>query len=173
MDIGFNVTGRLQGKRLSTDGSPARAAHDPLLACNHPRYLPLLTDDDLGRLNVTLNVAVDLQAAATNDLEPLANNLEVVAYDRLLPARRRADGALQTVGAVSTGRTRLRFGLGRRTTREHEIPRWFKLMEPRTNGIRRLGAPSQHSSIPSLRVPANSLVGCFCFDARVAMDALG
>src|ERR1700730_14261166 len=111
MDIGFNVTGRLQGNRLSTDDAQDRAAHDHLLACDHPRYLPLLTDDDLGRLNVTLNVAVDLQAAAANDLEPLANNLEIVAYDRLLAARRRADGALLTVRPVSTGRTRLRFGL--------------------------------------------------------------
>src|ERR1700730_9094828 len=119
MDIGFNVTGRLQGKRLSTDGSPARAAHDPLLACNHPRYLPLLTDDDLGRLNVTLNVAVDLQAAAANDLEPLANNLEIVANDRLLSVGWRGERPLGNVGPGRTGRTWLRFGLGRRTTREH------------------------------------------------------
>jgi hypothetical protein len=81
MDVGFDVTGGLQGDRLSTDDAQDRAAHDHLLACDHPRNLPLLTDDDLGRLNVTLDVAIDLQHAPANDLESLPNNHEIVAYD--------------------------------------------------------------------------------------------
>jgi hypothetical protein len=121
MDVGFDVTGGLQGDRLSTDDAQDCAAHDHLLACDHPSNLPLLTDDDLGRLNVTLDVAIDLQHAPTNDLEPLANNHEIVTYDRLLAARRRADGSLVT-GGSGRSRTRLQFELGRRITREHEIP---------------------------------------------------
>jgi hypothetical protein len=80
MDVGFNVTGGLQGNRLSTDDARDSAAHDDLLARDHPRHLSFLTDNDLGRANVTFNLTIDLQAAAANDLEPLANNLEIVAY---------------------------------------------------------------------------------------------
>jgi len=81
MDVGFDVTGGLQGNRLSADDTQDCAAHDHLLARDHPRNLPLLTDDDLGRLNVTLDIAIDLQHAPANDLEPLANNHEIVTDD--------------------------------------------------------------------------------------------
>jgi hypothetical protein len=107
MDVGFDVTGGLQGNRLSTDDARDSAAHDDLLARDHSRHLSFLTDDDLGRANVTFNLTIDLQAAAANDLEPLANNLEIVAYDRLLAARRRADGRLRPVGSGRTCRARI------------------------------------------------------------------
>jgi hypothetical protein len=77
------------------------------LARNHPRHFSLLSDDDFGRLNVTLNVPIDLQRAPANDPEPLANNREVIPDDGFLAARRRGEGPLYIV------RTRLRFGLGR------------------------------------------------------------
>jgi hypothetical protein len=86
MHVGFNVTGGLQGDRLSTDDAQHSAAHDHLLACDHSRHLPLLADEDLGRLNVTLNVAIDLKRAPANDPEPLANDLEVVPDDGFLTA---------------------------------------------------------------------------------------
>jgi hypothetical protein len=84
MDIGFHMAGRLQGNRVCANDTQYGAAYDHLLACDHPRHLPLLTDENLRRLNVTLYVAVDLQGAATNNLEPPTDDLEVVAYHRLL-----------------------------------------------------------------------------------------
>ena len=71
MDIGFDVTGGLQGNRLRADDTQDCATHDHLLTRDHPRHPPLLTDEDLGRLNVTLNVAIDLQHAPANDPQPL------------------------------------------------------------------------------------------------------
>jgi hypothetical protein len=86
MDIGFDVTGGLQGNRLRAHDTQDRATHDHLLARDHSGYSPLLTDEDFGRLNITLDVAINLQRAAANDLKPLANDLEIITYDRLLSA---------------------------------------------------------------------------------------
>jgi hypothetical protein len=57
-----------------------------LLTRDHPGHSTLLTDKNLCRLNVTLNVPIDLQRASTDDPEPLPNDFQVVAYDRLLSA---------------------------------------------------------------------------------------
>jgi len=57
-----------------------------LLARNHPGHSPPLTDENLGRLNITLDVTINLKRAPANDLESLANDLEIVTYDRLLSA---------------------------------------------------------------------------------------
>jgi hypothetical protein len=84
MHVGFDMTGGLEGNRARADDAQHCAAHDHLLACDHPRHLSLLTNENLGRLNVTLYVAIDLQRASAKDLEPLADDLEIVAYDRLL-----------------------------------------------------------------------------------------
>ena len=86
MDVGFDMAGRLQGNRVSANDAQNSAAHDHLLACDHPRHLALFTNQNLGRLNVTLYVAIDLQRASAKDLEPLADDLEIVTYDRLLSA---------------------------------------------------------------------------------------
>jgi hypothetical protein len=83
MHVGFDMTGGLQGNRARADAQDS-TAHNHLLACDHPRHLPLLTNENLGRLNVTLYFAIDLQRASAKDLEPLADDLEIVAYDRLL-----------------------------------------------------------------------------------------
>src|ERR1700680_2528744 len=56
MDVGCDVTGGLQGNRLSTDDARDSAAHDDLLARDHSRHLPFLTDNDLGRANVTFKI---------------------------------------------------------------------------------------------------------------------
>ena len=86
MDIGFDVTGGLQGNRLRADDTQDCATHDHLLTRDHPRHPPLLTDEDLGRLDITLDVAINLQRPPANDLESLANDLKIVTYDRLLSA---------------------------------------------------------------------------------------
>jgi hypothetical protein len=89
MDIGLDMAGRLQGNRMSADDAQNSATHDHLLACDHPRDLPLLANENLSRLNITLNVAIDLQRTPANDPEPLTNDLEVIPNYGLLAARRR------------------------------------------------------------------------------------
>ena len=89
MNIGLDMAGRLQGNGARADDTQDSAAYDHLLACDHSRHFPTLTDEDLGGLNVTLNVAVDLQRATANDSESLTNDLEVIPDDGLLSARRR------------------------------------------------------------------------------------
>jgi hypothetical protein len=86
MHIGFDVTGGLQCDRLSADDAQNGAAHDHLLARDHSGHLPLLTDEDLGRLNVTLNIPIDLQRAPANDPEPPADDLEVIPDDGFFAA---------------------------------------------------------------------------------------
>jgi len=75
---------KLAGDRLSAHVSGDFAADDDLLSRNHSRHLSSLADDDLGRLNVTFDLVVDLQDALADNLQPLANDLEVVSNDRLL-----------------------------------------------------------------------------------------
>ena len=87
MNIGLDMAGRLQGNRAYTDDTQDSAAHDHLLACNHPRHLPVLTDENFGSLNGTLYVAIDLQRAPANNPEPLTDNFKVVPDDRFLAAR--------------------------------------------------------------------------------------
>jgi hypothetical protein len=89
MDIGLDMARRLQGNCMSADDAQNSTAHDHLLACDHPGHLPFLTNENLGRLNVTLDVAIDLQHTPANDPEALADDLEIVTYDRLLSTRRR------------------------------------------------------------------------------------
>ena len=60
MDIGFDVTGGLQGNRLRTYDTQDCATHDHLLARDHSGHSPLFADEDLGRLNIALDVAINL-----------------------------------------------------------------------------------------------------------------
>jgi hypothetical protein len=64
-----------EGDRLSADHAGELAAHDGLSARDHSRDLSFLTDDYLGRLHITFNLAIDLQNAAADDLQPLADVL--------------------------------------------------------------------------------------------------
>jgi hypothetical protein len=84
MDIGLDVARRLQGNRACADDTQDSTAYDHLLTCDHPCHFPVFTDEDLGGLNITFNVAIDLKRAPANNPEALTNDLEVVAYDRLL-----------------------------------------------------------------------------------------
>ena len=81
MDIGFDMARRLQRNRMSADDAQNGTAHDHLLTRDHPRHFPLLANENLGRLNVTLDVAIYLRHAPANDPEPLADDLEIVTYD--------------------------------------------------------------------------------------------
>jgi hypothetical protein len=52
----------LEGNGLPEDDAGDLAAHDDLSARDHPGHFSLLADDDLGGLNVTFNLAIDLLA---------------------------------------------------------------------------------------------------------------
>jgi hypothetical protein len=84
VDVAVNVRRSLQSDRLSADHARDLAAHDDLSTRDHSRDLPFLTDDHLGRLHVAFNLAVNLQNAATDDLQPLADDLEVIPNHRFL-----------------------------------------------------------------------------------------
>ena len=86
MDIGLDMAGRLQGNRACADNTQDGAAYNHLLTCDHPCHFPVFTDEDLGGLNITFNVAIDLKRAAANNPQSLTKDLEVVAYDGLLSA---------------------------------------------------------------------------------------
>jgi hypothetical protein len=73
----------LEGNRLSADDA---RDHDDLSARDRSRHLSFLTYNCLGHLNVSFNLTIDLQHAAADDLQPLANDLEIVPNDRFLAA---------------------------------------------------------------------------------------
>src|SRR5262249_796742 len=84
VDIAFNLRRSLEGDSLPADHAGDRATHDDLSTGDHSRHLPLLTDDHLCRLHIAFNLAVDLQDAAADNLQPLADDLEVVTNYRFL-----------------------------------------------------------------------------------------
>ena len=139
MNVPVDVRRGLKGNRLCANDAGHGATHNDLAARDHSRHLPFLADDDLGRLDIAFDLTVDLQNAAADDLQPLPDDLEVVADDRFLTTLRRTNGRLLTVGASRTGCARLGcFWLGRWTTREHEIPQ--SADEERTKRVLRAGA---------------------------------
>jgi hypothetical protein len=50
----------LEGNGLPADDARDAAADDDLSTRDHPGHFTLLTNDDLGGLNVTFNLAIDL-----------------------------------------------------------------------------------------------------------------
>ena len=54
--------------RMSTGD---RATHDHALGGDRARHLALLTDDDFGAADITLDLAIDLQGALADDLSDL------------------------------------------------------------------------------------------------------
>jgi len=84
VDVALNLRRSLQGDRLSADNAGDLATHDDLSTRDHSRHLSSLTDDHLGRLHVTFDLAVDLKHATTDDLEPVSDDLEVVSNHRFL-----------------------------------------------------------------------------------------
>jgi len=79
MDVGFNVTGRLQIDRDTANDSQHGAAHDYSVGRNRAGYLASVADDHLNALDITLDVAIDLQRALADYLQALARDGEVVA----------------------------------------------------------------------------------------------
>src|SRR6516162_7449552 len=99
MNVPVDVRRGLEGNRLSADDAGHGTTHNDLAARDHSRHLPFLADNDLGRLDIAFDLTVDLQHAPADDLQPLTDDPEVVADDRFLTTRRRANGRLRTVGA--------------------------------------------------------------------------
>ena len=60
MNIGLDVARGLEGHRLRANDTQDRAAHNHLLARDHPGHSALFTNEDLGRLNITLDVTINL-----------------------------------------------------------------------------------------------------------------
>jgi hypothetical protein len=83
VDVAVNLRRGLEGDRLRADDARDRAAHDNLSTRDHPRYLAPLADDYFGRVNVAFDLTIHLQQAPADDPQSLANDLEVVANDRL------------------------------------------------------------------------------------------
>src|SRR6266550_3539894 len=83
VDVTFHACRGLQrhGHRANDPGGPA--AHDHSLGGDGARHLAQLPDDDLGASHVALDLAVHLQRAPADNLESLADDLEVVADDGL------------------------------------------------------------------------------------------
>ena len=71
-----------QGDGLATNDPRDCTADDHLLARDHSRHFALLTDYDFSGQNVTLNLAVDLKDATTDDPQALADDLKVVPDHR-------------------------------------------------------------------------------------------
>ena len=76
----------MESNVLRTNDARDFPADNNLLAGDHTGYLALLADDDFHRLDVALDLAVDLQGPAADDLEPLPHDLEVVADDGFFAA---------------------------------------------------------------------------------------
>ena len=75
-----------------------------MAARDHSRHLPLLADDDLSRLDIAFDLTVDLQDAPADDLQPLTDNLEVIADDDFSPLEGALmDGPLASAGRVVRG----------------------------------------------------------------------
>jgi hypothetical protein len=79
VDVASNFGCRLKSNVLRADDAGDFAAYDDLLARDHTGQLALLPYDDLSRLHIALDLAIDLQGAAADDFEPLPNDLEIVA----------------------------------------------------------------------------------------------
>src|SRR5262249_42074335 len=88
VDVTFHARRGLQrhSHRANDPGGPA--AHDHSLGGDGARHLPEPPADALGASRVALDLAVPLQRAPADDLESLADDLEIVTDDGL--ARRLA-----------------------------------------------------------------------------------
>jgi len=84
VDVTLDLRGGLEGDRLPTNDARHHTADDHLLTCDHPRYFALLTDYNFSSHHVALDLAVYLKDTAADDLQPLADDLEVVPDDGFL-----------------------------------------------------------------------------------------
>jgi len=81
VDITLDLRRGLEGDCLPTDDARHRTADDHLLTCDHSRYFALLTDYNFSSHHVALDLAIYLKDATADDLQPLADDLEVVPDD--------------------------------------------------------------------------------------------
>jgi len=79
--VAFHFRFGLEGDGFCANGARHFAVHQHLLAGNQSRYLPLLSDNDLGSLHVTLDFPVNLENSTAYDLQPLPDNPKVIAND--------------------------------------------------------------------------------------------
>jgi hypothetical protein len=86
MNVAFNMGRGLQANGLAADDAGDSAADDHVLRSDHTGDFALLSDDHLRALHVAFDFSIDLQEAATDNLEPLADNPEIIANDRFLAA---------------------------------------------------------------------------------------
>jgi hypothetical protein len=83
MDVGFDVTGRLQINRDAANDPQHGAAHDHSIGRNRAGYLALVADDYFHALDIALDVAIDLQRTLADYLQALTYDGEVVTDYRL------------------------------------------------------------------------------------------
>ncbi|HJY83886.1 MAG TPA: hypothetical protein VKK81_22710, partial [Candidatus Binatia bacterium] len=81
VDITLDLRRGLECDCLPTDDARHRTADDHLLTCDHSRYFALLTDYNFSSHHVALDLAIYLKDATADDLQPLADDLEVVPDD--------------------------------------------------------------------------------------------
>jgi hypothetical protein len=146
MNVPVDMRRGLEGNRLCTDDAGHGATHDDLAARDHSRHLPLLADDDLSRLDIAFDLTVDLQDAPADDLQPLTDNLEVIADDDFSPLEGALmDGPLASAGRVVRGSRALGSDDGLRVNMK--IPQ--SADEERTKRVCRAGADSSPLNVSS------------------------
>src|SRR5215467_10210178 len=84
VDITLDLRRGLEGDCLPTDDAGHCTSDDHLLTCDHSSYFALLTDYNFSGHHVALDLAVYLKDATADDLQPLADDLEVVPDDGFL-----------------------------------------------------------------------------------------
>ncbi len=97
VDIALHPGGGLQGHFSGADHPGNGTPYHHFLPHHHATDLALLADDDFDRLDIALDLAVDLQDAPPDDLETLADDLQVIADDRPITFlhRRGVDGPVR------------------------------------------------------------------------------
>src|SRR5262245_39973164 len=83
VDVPFHASRGLQRNRHGANDPGDAPAHDHALGGDGAGHFSLVADDELGAGHVAFDFAVDLQCPATDDLEALADDLEIVADHRL------------------------------------------------------------------------------------------
>jgi len=86
VDVAVDLRRGLKGNGFSAYDARDSAANDHLLTRDHAGHPALLAHDNLGGLNVTLDLTIDLQNTTADDLQSLSNDFEVVPDDRFFAA---------------------------------------------------------------------------------------
>jgi hypothetical protein len=84
VDVTLDLRRGLESNCFPTDDARDRTADDDLLAGDHSSHFAPLTDYNFSGHDVALDLAVYLKDATADDLQSLANDLEVVPDDGFL-----------------------------------------------------------------------------------------